>query len=603
MRTNGEVIKTSLAGGLLIAVFGVTLWGHAGAAETAAEKPTLRKAFETRAQLTTPLVSLAGVPDDEFNRGTPRTSLIGFVQATRERNFERAARYLDLGNLPAGLEERDGPQLARQLRIVVGRQLWIDFDTISMSPDGDPNDGLPERRDRIGQIFGATKSYDIVLQRVPREDGVLIWKFAASTIADIPQLYAEFGFARLETVLPQWFFDYRIIGIEVVLWAAWILISIAAWPLAMLLTTGLIFLVRRFHADLAADAEQFFTGPTRMLIWVWLVRSFMYAIHTSVIFESVGRARTLLVVALAWMVLRVLDLIAQRIAKQLEAAGLSGSKVLLQPIARLAKLVVLVGSVLLWLENLGYEITTLLAGLSISGVAVALASQKTLENIFGALTLFTSQPVRVGDFCRFGDKVGTVEEIGLRATRIRTLDRSVITVANGEFANLHLDNYSKRDRFWYHPEIGLRYETTPDQIRYILVEVQKMLYAHPKVLPEPLWVRFLGFGEYSLNVGIFAYIGVTDYTQSLEVAEDLNLRIMDIVAAAGSDFAFPAQIQYELPGKPVDEARVRAVEGQVKEWKAQKALYLPNLPKEKITKLRGSLEYPPQGSPEAAVKF
>ena len=184
---------------------------------------------------------------------------------------------------------------------------------------------------------------------------------------------------------------------------------------------------------------------------------------------------------------------------------------------------------------MGFKVTTLLAGLSISGVAVALASQKSLENIFGALTLFSSQPVRVGDFCRFGDKVGTVEEIGLRATRIRTLDRSVITVANGEFANLHLDNYSARDRFWYHPEIGLRYETTPDQIRYILVEVQKMLYAHPKVLPEPLWVRFIGFGDYSLNVGVFAYIGVTNYDESLEVAEDLNLRIMDIVAAAGSD--------------------------------------------------------------------
>jgi MscS family membrane protein len=95
---------------------------------------------------------------------------------------------------------------------------------------------------------------------------------------------------------------------------------------------------------------------------------------------------------------------------------------------------------------------------------------------------------------------------------------------------------------------------------------------------------------------------VTDYTESLEVAEDLNLRIMDIVAAAGSDFAFPAQIQYELPGKPLDETRVQAVEAQVKEWKAQKAMYLPNLPKEQITKIRGSLDYPPQGSPEAALK-
>ena len=113
-----------------------------------------------------------------------------------------------------------------------------------------------------------------------------------------------------------------------------------------------------------------------------------------------------------------------------------------------------------------------------------------------------------------------MEEIGLRATRIRTLERSIITVANAEFANLHLDNYSARDRFWYHPTLQLRYETTPDQIRYILVEVRKMLYSHPKVLPEPLHVRFKSFGQYSLDVEVFAYIGVLDYGESLEVAED-----------------------------------------------------------------------------------
>jgi MscS family membrane protein len=239
-----------------------------------------------------------------------------------------------------------------------------------------------------------------------------------------------------------------------------------------------------------------------------------------------------------------------------------------------------------------------LAGLSISGVAVALASQKSLENLFGAVTLFTSRPVKVGDFCRFGNEIGTVEEIGLRATRIRTLDRSVITVANAEFANLHLDNFSARDRFWYHPTLQLRYETTPDQIRYILVEVRKMLYGHPKILAEPLHVRFKGFGQYSLDVEVFSYIAVTDYGESLEVAEDLNLRIMDIVGSAGSDFAFPSEVQYSLPGKPIDEDRAKAVSAEVKEWKAKRELYLPNFPAEKIAAIKGSLEYPVEGSPQ-----
>jgi MscS family membrane protein len=208
--------------------------------------------------------------------------------------------------------------------------------------------------------------------------------------------------------------------------------------------------------------------------------------------------------------------------------------------------------------------------------------------------------VKVGDFCRFGDKVGTIEEIGLRATRVRTLDRTVITVANSEFANLHLDNYSERDRFWYHPMLQLRYETKPDQIRYLLVEVRRMLYAHPKILAEPLHVRFKGFGSYSLDIEVFAYIGVSSYTESLEIAEDLNLRIMDIVEASGSDFAFPSEVQYSLAGKPLDEERAKAVSATVKEWASKRELYLPNFPSGQIAALKDSLPYPPEGSPQSA---
>jgi MscS family membrane protein len=210
--------------------------------------------------------------------------------------------------------------------------------------------------------------------------------------------------------------------------------------------------------------------------------------------------------------------------------------------------------------------------------------------------------VKVGDFVGFGDKVGTIEEIGLRGTRIRTLDRSVITVSNAEFANMHLENYSVRDRFWYHPRLKLRYETTPEQIRYVLVEVRKMLYAHPKVLPDPLWVRFVGMKDYSLDIDVFAYIGVTDFNESLEVAEDLNLRIMDIVTAAGTDFSIPAQIQFEAPAKPMDGEKSKTVEKQVGEWRTQQALYLPNFPREKVAELKGSLDYPPTGSPGAVTR-
>jgi MscS family membrane protein len=541
-----------------------------------------------------------GIPDDPLGRGTPRSSVRGYLLSARARNYVQAAEYLDLRNLPPEMSESQGPELARQLKIVLDRALWIDLETLSTSPEGDRDDNLPIIRDRIAHITAEGKTYDLLLQRVPNGDGVYIWKFSGVTVADIPQLYHYFGYGSLERIFPAWLFDVSVLGIHLWLWVVIIVICTFLYPVAMVLTKAVVAILHRVRPELAEPFQASFRGPITLLLWTILVRSAEPFLGSSITLRAISQTRTVQVIGLAWLLLRVIDFAAQRVTVKLDQKGLGGSRVLLTPVARLVKFVALAGAVLLWLDNAGYKVTTLLAGLSISGVAVALASQKSLENIFGAVTLFTARPVKVGDFCRFGDKMGTVEEIGLRATKVRTLERSVISIANSEFSNMHLDNLSLRDRFWYHPMLQLRYETTPDQIRYILVEVRKMLYAHPKVLSDPLHVRFTGFGSYSLDLDVFAYIGVTDYTESLGIAEDLNLRIMDIVSAAGSDFAFPSQIEYSLPGKPFDEQRAQAVGLEVKEWKAKRALYLPSFPSDKIAELKGSLDYPPEGSPQCS---
>jgi MscS family membrane protein len=570
-------------------------------------EPTLKELMEKRgkkdriAEQAAPGSRQLDIPGDALGRGVPRSSVEGFLTAARNRQYAQAAEYLDWRSLTGPMAEGGAADLARRLKIVFDRVLMIDLDLLSREPEGDQEDNLPPGRDRVGRISTEEKTYEILLQRVDRGDGTLIWKFAGPTVADIPELYEHFGYGHLEQIFPGWFFDVSILGINVWLWVAVIGISILMYPVAMSIIWLAIQVIHRFRPDLADPLTRFFTGPLTVLLWTILVRSTRPLVGTTVALNAVGQARTVQLIALAWLLMRTVDFVVYRAATNLGQKGLTGAAVLLKPAARLVKLVALAGAILLWLDNIGYEVTTLLAGLSISGVAVALASQKSLENIFGALTLFASQPVRVGDFCRFGDKVGTVEEIGLRATKIRTLDRTVITVPNAEFANMHLDNFSQRDRFWYHPLLSLRQETTPDQIRYLLVEIRKMLYAHPKVLSEPLHVRFRGFGEYSLDLEVFAYIGVTDYTESLEIAEDLNLRIMDIVSAAGTEFAVPAQVQYSLEGKRFDETRALAVENEIKEWKAKQALYLPTFPKEKIAAIKGSLDYPPTGSPQAAV--
>jgi MscS family membrane protein len=267
------------------------------------------------------------------------------------------------------------------------------------------------------------------------------------------------------------------------------------------------------------------------------------------------------------------------------------------PVGGKAAKVTLLGLALLAvLQNVGVNITGILAGLGIGGLAVALAAQKTVENVFGGITLILDQPVRVGDFCRFGERVGTVEEIGLRSTRIRTLDRTVVAVPNAEFVTLHLENFTRRDRIWLKTTIGLRYETTPDQLRHVLVEVRAMLYAHPRIDPAPARIRFVGFGAHSLDLEIFAYVQTTSYDEFLAVQEDIYLRIIDIVAASGTGFAFPSQTLYLASDAGLDGARGHEAEARVRAWRERGELCLPEFPRERVDALRASLDYPPNGA-------
>jgi MscS family membrane protein len=180
--------------------------------------------------------------------------------------------------------------------------------------------------------------------------------------------------------------------------------------------------------------------------------------------------------------------------------------------------------VVVGVQGLGVNMIPLIAGLGVGGLAVALAAQKTIANFIGSLILFANRPVRAGDFCRYGDQIGTVERIGLISTRIRSLERTIVTVPNAEFSEMKLDNFSVRDIRLMKFILQLRYETTPEQMRYILAKLRELLLSHPKVTPEPARVRFVGFGAYSKDLEIFAYLRCQDQSVFLAIQEDILLR-------------------------------------------------------------------------------
>ena len=304
------------------------------------------------------------------------------------------------------------------------------------------------------------------------------------------------------------------------------------------------------------------------------------------------------VAALVWLTVvladRLADGFAQNKYKPPEKRRVDAA--LMRILFRLLSLVFLAYIGIYAAETVGIPIAPLIAGLGVGGLAIALAVRPTLENIIGGLTLFADRPVRVGDFCRYGDEIGTVEEIGLRSTRIRSLERTRVTVPNAEFAQMKLDNFAARDQRLLKTVLGLRYETTPEQLRYVLAELRKMLLGHPKVTPAPARVRFVGYSAYSLDLEVFAYLRCQDQDEFLAIQEDILLRMADIISDGGTGFAFPSQTMYFTRDGGLDVERGQKAEAEVENWRENRNLPFPEFDPGLRWEMEDILDYPQRGA-------
>ncbi len=217
---------------------------------------------------------------------------------------------------------------------------------------------------------------------------------------------------------------------------------------------------------------------------------------------------------------------------------------------RLFKGVALAIALLAGLAVFGVDLTATLAGLGIGGVALAFASQKTLENVFSGILVLSDRSIVVGDVCQIGQYTGEVVDVGLRSMQLRTVKRTVVYVPNGTLATMEVENLTRRDKFLFNPIVGLRYETTLEQLQRVTTDIRESLMTDVRVENATLRVRFVRFGAYSLDVEVFAYVNAADYPAFLGVQEELLMRIMGIVKYAGTGFAFPSQTMYMRPDSP-----------------------------------------------------
>lgn len=402
--------------------------------------------------------------------------------------------------------------------------------------------------------------------------------------------------------LPDPFFELELLRIELWQWIGLVGVVLVAWAVSWFVARGVLAVLQPLSRRTLTTMDDRLlangASPLRFLVGLAIFTLGVAFLRLAVSVDRffVNASQVLVVLSVVWFAVRLVDIASEWAQQRLEAGGQHSAVTLLPIGRRSAKVFLFALGVLAVLQNLGVNVTALLTGLGVGGLAIALAAQKTLENLFGGVSLAVDQPVRVGDFCKFGDKAGVVEDVGLRSTRLRTMDRTIITVPNADFSSMQLENFALRDKMRILLNLGLRYETSAEQVRFLLVEIRKLLLSHPKISADPARVRFVGFGAYSLDLEVFAYVETEDYNEFLAVREDVYLRLMALVEESGSDFAFPSQTTYLERSSGLDGERAEAVAERVKAWREAEELQLPDFDPALLAELDDSLDYPPRGS-------
>lgn len=543
--------------------------------------------------------SQAAVAYDPLGRDTPYGTVTGFLQAAQNGNTRAAADYLQMS--PAR-RQAQGAELAKQLKALMDRDFEGSLRRLSTRPEGSPEAGGPDQQ-IIGTFSSGEAEVPVVLVRIAPANAAKIWVFSQDTLAKVPDLYDNLQAQRIEKDLPHELVGTTFLGLPLWQWLAllvavpvaagigWIVVQVLAVPRTLWLKVRKrpsLFLFNRVSPPLwltfSAIAHRVIASYLRLPL---LPRLYYY--------RTIG---VVILVGFFWFVLRAAGITMQRLRAHAIGAGRIGTGTLMLLGERLLKALVWIIAVLAVLSVIGFNLTTVLAGLGIGGLAIAFAAQKTLENLFGGVSLLGDEVIRVGDFCRFGDKVGTVEDISLRSTRIRTVDRSELSIPNGSLATMSIENLARRDKILFNPSIGVRYETTPDQLRYLLAELRRMLYEHPKIESQSARIRLASLDNNALTLEIFSYVLTRDFAEFTAIREDLLLRIMEIVEKSGSGFAFPSRTVYLNRDPSLDNEKAVVAESQVQKWREEQNLPFPDFAPEDVSSFRGSIAYP---APESAT--
>ncbi|MBD1546310.1 mechanosensitive ion channel family protein [Roseibium aggregatum] len=495
--------------------------------------------------------------------------------------FEKAAAIFDLSDIPDTARKSASLEIVLQFQEILDRIYLPAMEDVPGGPAGSFLNSkaigeLPER----WKIPGT----DIVFEKTEMPGNGSRFLITGSSVDRIPEdyeliksfpsrqdrgddLYAYYIYTPGNLVAPKWYNLIRSgpdwLGNQVLSQAYWQWIALVLLTAITLAIPVLFHRWSRWRAVPLSDTRRKLRGLQMPVIVMLAVLAYRYLTEEQVnitgdVMIAVGTVSTAIVwTAMGWLAFRIVDLISAWIIKNPTVPTRSLDSSLLHTAFRLVGVAVAVLVIGYGATQIGIPVYGVIAGLGVGGLAVALAAQPTLENLIGGIILYADRMVRVGEFCEFDDLAGTIETIGIRSTRIRALDRTVITVSNADLAKRKIINYSRRDQFHLKHRITLRYETGEEQLKQVIAEIRSFLESHEMVAEEPLRVRLVELGAFSLDIEVYAYIQTSARDTFLEIQEDILMKIMEIVHESGTDFAFPSSTTYlaQDGGLPADSRK------------------------------------------------
>jgi MscS family membrane protein len=484
----------------------------------------------------------ADVPADTLGRQTPRSMVAGLIGALAELDYDRAALYFDL---PAATNNRQQLGAANQARafhaLLDDNGSLKPFATLSHAETGDLNDDLPAEQEDIGEVTLQGKKIPILLTR--GQDGERqVWRISKDTLAQISAMTRQAPVAAQEPKQNELLVAGAPLKDWGVLLGLGVLVFGGLWTISVIAVT----VMRKLVADPAASSGYRFVEaalpPLSLLIAVGVFYNWADQLPVSIVARQTLLRYTGIVTAIAvvWFGLRLIDGIAEIAVARMQRYQRRQIISVIILVRRAAKILLLMFAVIGILGTFGIDVTTGIAALGIGGIALALGAQKTVENLVGSLSIIADRPLQVGDFVKVGDVLGTVEDVGIRSSRIRTLDRTMVTVPNGDLSARQIENFALRDRFLFNPVIAIAYGTSSAKLKEALTIVQQVL-AHDDKVAEGARARLGNITDRSFNIEVFGYIDTPDFDTQVVIREALLLAIYEQLEAAGIKLAFPTQ--------------------------------------------------------------